>query len=203
MKREEKNLQSRRRILSAALHEFGTHPYETASLNTICQEGGVSKGIIYHYFKDKDELYLLCVQECFDALAAYIKEQPLPQGDSMSALKQWLFGALPFFEGHPLYANLYAGAVLVPPRHLAAAVGLIQREYEALSRRDLTALPIKAQLRPGLDVDAAFSALCAGRDMICARLLRERLDGSPLHSFEYQGGMLADLLLRGVLKNAK
>ena len=203
MKREEKNLQSRRRILSAALHEFGTHPYETASLNTICQEGGVSKGIIYHYFKDKDELYLLCVQECFDALAAYLREQPLPQGDGMTAAKQWLFGALPFFEGHPLYANLYAGAVLVPPRHLAAAVGLIRREYEALSRRDLAALPLKAQLRPGLAQEDAFPALCTGRDLLCARLLRERLDGSPLLSFEQQSGMLAELLLRGVLKNVK
>lgn len=203
MKREEKNLQSRRRILSAALHEFGTHPYETASLNTICQEGEVSKGIIYHYFKDKDELYLLCVQECFDALAAYIKELPLPEGDGMTALKRWFFGALPFFEENPLYANLYAGAVLVPPRHLAAAVGLIQREYEAITRRDLAALPVKAQLRPGVDVDAAFLSLCAGRDLICARLLRERLDGSPLHSFEHQSELLAELLLRGILKNTK
>ena len=60
MKREEKNSLARQRILDAALEEFSSRGYEGASLNTVCAEKGISKGIIYHHFKDKDELYLLC-----------------------------------------------------------------------------------------------------------------------------------------------
>mgnify|MGYP002539826609 CR=1 FL=1 len=58
MKREEKNALSRQRILDAAMEEFSRNGYDGASLNTVCAEKGISKGIIYHYFKDKDELYL-------------------------------------------------------------------------------------------------------------------------------------------------
>ena len=54
MKREEKNALSRQRILEAALREFSEKGYAAASLNTVCAENGISKGIIYHYFADKE-----------------------------------------------------------------------------------------------------------------------------------------------------
>ena len=68
MKRDEKHNLSKQRILQAAMQEFSAKGYINASLNTVCSENGISKGIIYHYYKDKDELYLLCVSECFTAL---------------------------------------------------------------------------------------------------------------------------------------
>ena len=68
MNRDEKNLQTRQKIIDNALSEFSEKSYGEASLNSICATGNLSKGIIYHYFKDKDQLYLICVKECFDAL---------------------------------------------------------------------------------------------------------------------------------------
>lgn len=65
---------SRQRILDAAMREFSARGYEGASLNTVCTEYGISKGIIYHYFKDKDELYLLCTEKCFNEITAYLEE---------------------------------------------------------------------------------------------------------------------------------
>lgn len=53
MKREEKNLQTRRRIMDSALNEFSKQGYGASSINTICSAQGISKGIIYHYFKIK------------------------------------------------------------------------------------------------------------------------------------------------------
>ncbi|MEG1748002.1 MAG: TetR/AcrR family transcriptional regulator, partial [Oscillospiraceae bacterium] len=72
MKRDEKNLISRRKILDSALAEFGTQGYGMSSVNTICTAGDISKGILYHYFRDKDELYLACVQELFDSLTEHL-----------------------------------------------------------------------------------------------------------------------------------
>ena len=58
MKREEKHQQMRRRIMDSALAEFSGQGYGASSVNTICSAQGISKGIIYHYFKTKDELFL-------------------------------------------------------------------------------------------------------------------------------------------------
>lgn len=74
MKREEKNFISLQRILDTATQEFARQGYGLSSVNTICNSGGISKGILYHYFKDKDALYLACLQTCFDRLTAALRE---------------------------------------------------------------------------------------------------------------------------------
>lgn len=72
MSQEETSTQARQHILDAAIREFSAKGYESgASLNTACAENGISKGIVCHHFKDKNELYLLCVEECVDTLTDY------------------------------------------------------------------------------------------------------------------------------------
>ena len=46
MKREEKNQQTRRRIMESALAEFARQGYGASSVNTICAAEGISKSII-------------------------------------------------------------------------------------------------------------------------------------------------------------
>lgn len=46
------------RILNAALKEFAQKGYEKASTNEIVKEAEISKGLLFHYFKNKKELFL-------------------------------------------------------------------------------------------------------------------------------------------------
>lgn len=45
------------RIINCGFEEFSKQPYEKASTNQIVKDAGVSRGLLYHYFKDKEELY--------------------------------------------------------------------------------------------------------------------------------------------------
>lgn len=74
MKREEKNQLTRRRIMDSALAEFSKQGYGASSVNAICAAQDISKGIIYHYFAAKDDLFLACVEECFVKLTEYLKQ---------------------------------------------------------------------------------------------------------------------------------
>jgi AcrR family transcriptional regulator len=47
----------RKSILAAAAEEFGARGYEGASYNRIIERAGISKGAMYYYFADKDDLY--------------------------------------------------------------------------------------------------------------------------------------------------
>ncbi|HWH51574.1 MAG TPA: helix-turn-helix domain-containing protein, partial [Gemmatimonadaceae bacterium] len=44
-------------ILRAALDEFAAHGFGASSLNRIIDAAGISKGSLYYYFDDKEELY--------------------------------------------------------------------------------------------------------------------------------------------------
>lgn len=48
--------ESKTKILNAALRLFTTKGFEYTSINNIATEAGISKGLIYNYFKSKDEL---------------------------------------------------------------------------------------------------------------------------------------------------
>lgn len=68
-----KGMVARFKILQVALNEFANYSYEKSSINRICSDGNISKGVMYHYFKDKDELYLLCIRYCYDTMVDYYK----------------------------------------------------------------------------------------------------------------------------------
>ena len=134
MKREEKNQQMRRRIMDSALAEFSGQGYGASSVNNICSAQGISKGIIYHYFKTKDELFLACVEECFSLLTAYLSER-MQQGEGTARehLEQYFTCRMAFFASHPIYQRLFCEAIVSPPEHLSAEIQNCRREFDALN----------------------------------------------------------------------
>lgn len=46
------------RILNAAIKEFAQKGFENASTNEIVKEAEISKGLLFHYFKNKKQLFL-------------------------------------------------------------------------------------------------------------------------------------------------
>lgn len=72
MKPEEKNRKSREHILAYAFAEFAEQGYLGASVNTICAAGKIAKGLLYHYYADKDALYLSCVELYFQDLTSAV-----------------------------------------------------------------------------------------------------------------------------------
>ena len=123
MKREEKNQQTRRRILESALAEFAEQGYGASSVNTISNGEGLSKGIIYHYFPTKDDLYLACVEECFQMLTGHLQSHTNMEGQTAEErLEQYFRVRLDFFEQNPQYQRIFCDAVIMPPAHLEASI---------------------------------------------------------------------------------
>lgn len=148
MKREEKNALSKQRILEAALHEFSENGYENASLNTICSANELSKGIIYHYFKDKEELYLLCVEMCFQNLTQYLQEvkQSL-RGTIEQQLEHYFDARLHFFVEQPLLLGIFFDVALNPPAALMSAIQQLRLPFDEMNKEVLSSLLKQATLR--------------------------------------------------------
>lgn len=56
------------------MEEYGSREYESVTMDCICANHNISKGMMYHYYSNKDELFLACVQDTFQALKDYIVE---------------------------------------------------------------------------------------------------------------------------------
>ncbi|MEN6470927.1 MAG: TetR/AcrR family transcriptional regulator [Clostridiaceae bacterium] len=204
MKREEKNLQSRQKILEGALKEFSAKSYAEASLNSICHDNGISKGIICHYFKDKDELYLLCVKECFDELTFYLSDAVKTLNGGVEEYLQGYFDVrLRFFGDNPLYANLFYNAVINPPVHLLKAIDEVKHEFDTLNIFVLTELLKRVSLRSGISVSEVVEDFRAYQDFFNARYLSIRQGRSAksiLHDHEERCHRQLKMLLYGVIR---
>lgn len=153
MKREEKNALSRQRILDAAIREFSENGYTGASLNTVCAKKNISKGIIYHYFKDKDELYLACVRVCFDELTQYLKEKRGEfQGTLEEKLKIYFDERFHFFAGNPLLLGIFSDVMFNSPASLKSEIAECRKEFDEFSISVLTEFLSSEPIRKGLTV---------------------------------------------------
>jgi AcrR family transcriptional regulator len=69
----------RREILSAARACFARYGYEGATVRRLEEETGLSRGAIFHHFRDKDSLFLAVAEDDAAAMVATVAEHGLVQ----------------------------------------------------------------------------------------------------------------------------
>jgi len=72
---EKMNPDKRIRLINAAMNEFGENRFEKASTNAIVKEARISKGLLYHYFSSKKDLYTYIFDYTIKAIILPIAEQ--------------------------------------------------------------------------------------------------------------------------------
>lgn len=199
MKREEKKLISLHKILENATQEFAQQGYGLSSVNTICNTGGISKGILYHYFKDKDELYLACLKNCFERLTASLKRDATDiLGTADECLERYFHVRWSFFEKNPQLRPLFCEAVISPPAHLKHEILEIRADFDALNVFILTELLEKVPLQPGITVDEVVKIFRLYQDFINARYQMENFEEYGWKQHEQICRRSLQILLYGV-----
>ena len=153
MKQSEKNQKSRALILTHAFTEFASHGYEGSSLNHICARGNLSKGLLYHYYKNKDALYLSCVHVLFDDMTRYLRSEI---NLSTVTVEQYFTVRMRFFRQHPLHRKLFSDLLLYPQNRLQQEIGKCRAEFDAFNNAALQSVLQKEPLRSQLSMEEAL-----------------------------------------------
>jgi len=202
MNREEKNRLTRRRIMDSALAEFASQGYGASSVNTIAASEQLSKGIIYHYFENKDELYLACVEECFQSLTEYLRrEMERTEGGIRQQLEAYFSYRVEFFRANPVYQPIFCEAVVSPPGHLEGRIRQKRRAFDAFTAETLEQLLQPLSLRDGLTVQQVVELFRQFQDFINAQ--DRETAGDPQQRYELRDEYcrrMLDVLLYGVLE---
>jgi AcrR family transcriptional regulator len=70
---------TRRQILDGARRSFAQHGFEAATVRVLEREIGLSRGAIFHHFRDKDALFLELAAEDAEEMAAVVASAGLVQ----------------------------------------------------------------------------------------------------------------------------
>jgi TetR/AcrR family transcriptional regulator len=109
----DKTFEHSEELLEAALQEFAAQGYQQASINTILQKAGMSKGQFYYHFGNKEKLYLALIDVLIARKVAFMQTVMQPtdfQQDIFGILKTQTLYGLAFGRAHPLidqFANKF------------------------------------------------------------------------------------------------
>ncbi|QUS36461.1 TetR/AcrR family transcriptional regulator [Falsirhodobacter algicola] len=166
----------RAQILDGALEVFLERGFHAASMREICRAAGVSKGTLYVYFTDKEELFQALIETRRDRkheVLTGVLNGPAPVAEKLADY------------GRVLAQTLTSREVVRFQRIIIGLVdgieGLGPRFYDIAKRRtldDLTALLTQAVADGTMDIPDIELATHQFAEMTTAGLWRPRLFGS-------------------------
>lgn len=150
MKQSDKSKITYDRIIEAAIKEFGINGYDGASLNHIC-DTGISKGLIYHNFENKDAIYLACVECCFNTFTDFLKSLAI-----RADLQLYMNARLRFFSENADLGKIFFEAVLKPPKHLQSQISNARKRFDDLNHKLYQSMLDCIVLRTGVTEEDAM-----------------------------------------------
>lgn len=94
------------RIFAAAKREFAAKGLAGARIDDIAREAGITKQLIYHYFRSKDELFGTILDESSQAVFAALQHLDLEQLPPTQAVKTLLERMFELYRDDPEVASL-------------------------------------------------------------------------------------------------
>ncbi len=80
-----------KKIINASFEVFSNNDYEKASTNMIVKKADISRGVLYYYFKDKEELYNFLIYFSYKSnIEALNKNIDWTDSDFLNRVKQTL-----------------------------------------------------------------------------------------------------------------
>ena len=180
MRQLERRERSRAIILKAALCEFARSGYKAATMEDICTRHGISKGMMYHYFSGKDELYIALVTKVVGDLYEYL------MAHQEDCCQRAFEGITDFYKLRETYfqdkddeRKVFEEAVLSPPEALKDEVEEARAPVKQLNRSLIRSALSSLRLRPGVSQDMAeryLSSLSASFKTLLASYTGEERD---------------------------
>ncbi len=126
-KLDEKDLDA---ILEAGIEVFSRKGLDRTGMGEVADAAGVSVGVIYKYFGDKESFFLACVRYALRELDAVLSRVPESGGDARAAMRELIGAVLDHSRRHPSHNALYNEITSGGCRQYAP---LLAREIESRS----------------------------------------------------------------------
>jgi AcrR family transcriptional regulator len=88
-------------ILAASIKEFTERGYEGARIDNIARRAGVNKRMLYHYFGNKEALYVAVLEGSYTAIRSAERSLRLPERDPVEAMRDLVLFTWRYYQNHP------------------------------------------------------------------------------------------------------
>lgn len=193
----------REAILEAAVKVFARRGYHHARVSDIAREAGIAYGLVYHYFKNKEEILGTIFEERWTSFLEAVEgvsRRDTPTSDKLVSVAALILNA---YRLHPewvkvLVLEIQRSSRFAEPGQMRAVGALIQAVA-----RILRAGQEAGELRKDLDPDVACYVFIGALELVLTSLVLDlvRVESSPEGARDYYlkvARTVVDIFLHGL-----
>ena len=129
-------------VLEAGIREFANRGLNDASMGAIAKRAGISVGVLYKYYENKDDFFNACIRRCISELDEFLQELCSREMKPLQYAEALISSVHQFSHQHRDYIRLYLEVTRTADRERAA---LLAREIEGMSSRLYIEIVTRAQ----------------------------------------------------------
>lgn len=174
--------EKQQKIINAGFRVFSQNTYKKSPVSEIAAEAGISKALLFHYFKNKKELYLFLLKKCADITVDSLEQDGCYEPEDMfDAMYLGLKSKISIMKEFPDLGSFVIKAYYESDPEVSSEVSLL------LSRKNITEIKSSAKwfnpdhYIPGLNLKMMYRDMyLASEGLIWEKQQSARLDPDEL-----------------------
>lgn len=185
---------TKRSILDAAIKEFSSYGLGGARVDRIAERANVNKRMLYHYFGNKDDLFLAALEETYADIRSAEQELELENVDPIGSIRRLVVFTWDYYQENPHFLSLLNSENLHKAVHLKRSkrIQLLHSPFVEMLRRIIDKGEQEGVFRKGVDPAQLYVSIASvcyfyfsnihtlsvifGRDLGADAALNERRD---------------------------
>ena len=149
--------EKRQAIINAGYRVFSQNSYRHSPMSEIAAEAGISKGLLFHYFRNKRELYLFMWDQCAQMTIQVLTRYGCYQQDGLfGSIERGIRAKMELIRLYPDMANFTIKAFYEKDADVCAAIQESYHRYFNFKADQVRVNMDPTQFVPGLDISMMY-----------------------------------------------
>lgn len=166
--------EKQQRIINAGFRVFSQNSYKKSPMSEIAAEAGISKSLLFHYFKNKQELYLFLWETCGDISIEYLtKHGCYEEKELFDMMFSGMKAKIEIMKIYPNIGDFAIRAFYEKDPDIHDAIMASYQKYFNLKARGALAKLDPDKFIPGIDLDRMYREMYLASEGYMFEMIRK------------------------------